>query len=124
LRVFVTKVFRRFQRKEGIDDDALCEAIARAEAGLVDAELGRGLMKQRVARSGKGRSGGYRTIIAYRIGRRAVFLFGFAKSGQDNISDRDEREVALTGTYIISLDDQSIETIIDGGELWELECHD
>lgn len=60
-----------------------------AERGLVDADLGGGIIKQRVARQGQGRSGGYRTLIAYRCGDFAVFLFGFAKSDRDNI-DADE----------------------------------
>jgi hypothetical protein len=54
----------RFQRKEGISNRSLCEAIDRAERGLIDADLGQGLIKQRVARPGEGRSGGYRTIVA------------------------------------------------------------
>jgi len=39
-------------------DDRLCEAVERAESGLIDANLGGGLIKQRVARLGQGRSGG------------------------------------------------------------------
>jgi hypothetical protein len=80
LRVFTTKVFARFARKERLDDRQLCEAIARAERGLVDADLGGNLIKQRVARSGRGRSGGYRTVVAFRASQRSVFLYGFAKS--------------------------------------------
>jgi hypothetical protein len=75
----------------------LREAIERAERGLVDADLGGGLIKQRVARSGEGRSGGYRMLVAYRLGDRAVFLYGFAKNEKDNI-DPDQllslREIA------------------------------
>jgi hypothetical protein len=80
LRIFRTKSFRRFQRKEGIDDRSLSEAINRAERGLIDADLGHGLIKQRVARPGEGRRGGFRTVIAYRIGERAVFLFALRKA--------------------------------------------
>jgi hypothetical protein len=50
LRIYKTKTFRRFQRKEGITDASLREAVTRAEAGSVDAKLGRCLIKQRVAR--------------------------------------------------------------------------
>ncbi len=64
-------------------------AIRQIEAGRVDADLGGGIVKQRVARRGQGKSGGYRTIIAYRSGDLAVFLFGFAKSDLDNISNKD-----------------------------------
>ena len=89
MRVFTTKVFARFARKERVDDSRLCEAIARAERGSIDAELGGNLIKQRVSRPGGGRSGAYRTVIAYRASQRSVFLYGFAKSERDNIGDRE-----------------------------------
>src|SRR3546814_2072097 len=80
-----------FSRKERIDDSALRDAVQRAECGLVDADLGGGVIKQRVARPGKGKSGGYRTLILFRHGDRAIFAFGFAKSAQANISKADLR---------------------------------
>jgi hypothetical protein len=82
MRVFKTKGLARFARREGLSDLALRDAILRAARGLVDAELGDGLIKQRVARAGQGRSGGYQMMIAYRQANRAVQLFGFAKSDQ------------------------------------------
>jgi len=66
LRIFKTKSFVRFARRERISDASLCEAIRRAERGLIDADLGGGVIKQRVARAGQGRSGGFRVLIAYR----------------------------------------------------------
>jgi hypothetical protein len=92
VRVFVTKWFTRYMRQERISDRLLCEAIARAELGVIDANLGGGLIKQRIARSGSGRSGGYRTLIAYRTARRTVFLYGFAKNERDNIGTRELAE--------------------------------
>jgi hypothetical protein len=76
LRIFKTRLFAKFARLERIPDASLREAIERA---------GRGVIKQRVGRRGQGRSRGYRTLIAYRFGEFAVFLFGFAKSDRDNI---------------------------------------
>jgi hypothetical protein len=35
----------------------------------------------------RGRSGGYRVLIAYRAKTRSVFLFGFAKSERGNVED-------------------------------------
>ncbi len=64
MRVFKTRWFARFAKREDISNDCLADAIARAERGLIDADLGGGLIKQRVARPGKGKSGGYRTLIA------------------------------------------------------------
>lgn len=99
MQIFKTKLFTRFARQEGISDARLNEAIERAACGLVDADLGGGVIKQRVARKGQGRSGGYRILMAFRLHNRAVFLYGFAKSERDNI-DADElallREVAAS----------------------------
>jgi hypothetical protein len=74
VRVLKTKWFARFARQERIDDASLREVIERADRGLIDADLGGSLVKQRVARLGMGRSGGYRVIIAYRVAELAVFL--------------------------------------------------
>lgn len=63
IRIFVTKNFDRKARKADLSDPLLIDAVMRAERGLVDANLGRFLIKQRIARAGKGRSGGYRTMI-------------------------------------------------------------
>ncbi len=87
MRIFKTKLFTRFTRRERIADRALCGAVQRAERGLIDADLGGGVIKQRIAREGQGRSGGYRTLLAFRSKERAVFLYGFAKSERDNIED-------------------------------------
>jgi hypothetical protein len=120
LRIFKTKSFRRFQRKERISDRSLSDAIGRAERGLVGADLGHGLIKQRVARPGEGRSGGFRTVIAYRVGARAFFLFGFAKSDQANLSKADERDLKDFGALLLALDARGIETMIAGDELTEV----
>jgi hypothetical protein len=87
----MTKWFVRFARKERIVDRTLREVVEQADRGLIDADLGNGLIKQRVARFGRGKSGGYRTIIIYRSERRAIFVFGFSKSSMANL-EPDELE--------------------------------
>ena len=121
LRIFRTKSFGRFQRKEGITDGSLADAISRAERGLIDTNLGHGLIKQRVARPGEGRRGGFRTVVAYRVGERAVFIFGFAKSDQANLSKADERDLKDFGALLLALDARGIETMIAGNELAEVK---
>ena len=120
MRVFKTKLFARFARKEDLGDKALAGAMAQIERGLIDAELGRGLIKQRVARIGEGKRGGFRTLIAYHIGKRAIFLFGFAKSDQANISPEDERDLKDYGAMLLALKDKDIEFMIENGELREV----
>jgi hypothetical protein len=85
MRVFKTGPFARFAKHEGIADQELCEAVRRAEKGSIDADLGGAVIKQRLARQGQGRSGGWRSIVLFRRGDRAFFVYGFAKSDRDNI---------------------------------------
>jgi hypothetical protein len=120
MRIYKIKGFARFQRREGIADMSLTEAIDGAERGLIDADLGGGLIKQRVARPGKGKSGGYRTLIAYRRGNRAVFLFGFAKNERANIDDDELDEWRDVGRAYIGLDAKGIEAAIAANELTEI----
>jgi hypothetical protein len=85
LRIFKNAWFGRFARREKIKDAVLKDAIARAERGIIDAELGGRVIKQRIARPGQGRSGGYRSIIIFQKGERALFVYGFAKSDREDI---------------------------------------
>jgi len=120
MRVFKTRFVARFCKAEGIGDEQLADAIARAERGLIDAALGGGLIKQRVARPGKGKSGGRRTLIAYRSGTRTVFLFGFAKNSMDNVSAKQLAEYKFFGQSILTADDDLIEAEIDEKRLMEV----
>ena len=122
MQIFKTKIFRKFQRKAKVNNKALCDAIGRAEDGLIDADLGRGLIKQRIPLSGQGKSGGTRSIIAYRSGTRAVFIFGFAKSKQENITAADERDMADTGAMLLGLDVKAIAAMVLDEELFEVIC--
>ena len=91
MQTFKTKAFSRFAGRERIDDAALCEAVDRARSGSVDADLGGGVIKLRIARKGGGRSGGFRTIVLFRRGDLAFFVYGFAKSARETLR-RDELE--------------------------------
>src|SRR2546422_7705865 len=89
LRTFKTKAFARFTNEAGIRDAALCDAVRDAERGLIVADLGGGVIKQRIARHGQGKSGGFGTLIVFRTGSRAFFVHGFAKNKKGNI-EKDE----------------------------------
>ena len=123
MRVYKIKGFARFQRRERITDKSLAEAVLGAERGLIDADLGGGLIKQRVARPGQGKSGGFRTLIAFRRGERAVLLFGFAKNERANIDDDELDEWRQVGRTYLELDDKGVEAAIAANELTEVS-HD
>lgn len=120
MRIFKTKWLGRFARRERIADDSLREAIARAERGLVDADLGGGVIKQRVARAGQGRSGGYRMLVAYRVGERAVFLYGFAKGERENIGPDELLTLREIGAEWLAADAENIARALEDGALQEV----
>lgn len=124
MRVFKNAWFARFCRKQGISDKALLEATDRVNRGLIDADLGGGVIKQRLARAGRGKSGGFRTIILYLAAERAFFVYGFAKSCRDNI-DKDE-EVAFkeAARYVLGLSDSRLAELIDLKHFTEVHDHD
>ena len=120
MRAFKTKWFVRYARRERIGDHGLCEAIDRAERGIIDADLGGGVIKQRVARTGQGRSSGHRLLIAYRSGDRAVFLYGFAKSERDNVEDDELATLREIAAGWLEADDERLERAIEEGILQEV----
>ena len=120
LRIFKTKSFARFARRERITDRSLCEAVRRAERGLVDADLGGGVIKQRVARPGQGRSGGFRMLVAYRAKARSVFLFGFAKSERDNVDDDELATLREIGKVFLTADDAAMARALAEGIIQEV----
>jgi len=121
VRVYKTKPFARFQRRERITDETLCAAIADAEAGLIEADLG-GLIKQRVARPGSGKRDGYRTVIAYRKGMRAFFLLGFAKSARANIDDDELAALKRRAAGLLAAADRALDEMIADEDLTEVDC--
>jgi hypothetical protein len=124
VRIFKTKEFARFARRAGISDEVLCDAIDRAERGLIDADLGGGLIKQRVARPGQGRSGGYRTVIVWRAGQRSFFVYGFAKSGQADLTPKELEVYQRIAGLLLGYDDDAIKGAMAANELVELTCDD
>ena len=121
MRVFKTKWFARYARRERIEDSTLCGAIERAERGIVDADLGGGVIKQRVARSGQGRSGGYRVLIAYRFGDRSVFLYGFAKNQRENIEEDELATLREIAAGWLEADDKGLNKGVEKGILQEVQ---
>jgi hypothetical protein len=110
----------RFALRERIADDSLIEAIKRAESGSIDADLGGGLIKQRVARQGRGRSGGYRMMIAYKTNDMAIFLLGFAKNEQDNVTSEQLAALRKLANVWLRTSEARIADAIDEGVLHEV----
>ena len=124
MRVFKNKPFARFARKARITDAVLWAAIADASRGLIDADLGGGVVKQRIARQGGGKSGGFRTIVLFRLGERAFFVRGFAKSEMDNIQDDELAAFKILAAKMLSYDEAALALAVAEGILMEVKGDD
>jgi hypothetical protein len=124
MQVFKTKWFTRFARKERISDKKLKKAIQEVEKGLIDGDLGSGLIKKRVSRAGESKRGGYRTIIVYRTRDRAVFVYGFPKSSKASLSALELDGYQKLTSLLLKFDDNDIKKALNTGELKEVEYHE
>ena len=114
----------RFAEREGLEDAALCEAVRRAGEGLIDADLGGGIIKQRITRKGGGRSGGFRTTVLFRQGELAFFVHGFAKSDRDNLRRKELSGLRSLADQYLGLDAAGLAAAQATGTIIEVECND
>ncbi|MEQ9643743.1 MAG: type II toxin-antitoxin system RelE/ParE family toxin [Alphaproteobacteria bacterium] len=124
MRVFKTKPFARFANAERIADAALLDAVRRAEAGLIDADLGGGVIKQRIARSGQGKSGGYRSIVLFRRGDLAYFVYGFPKNSRDNLRRDELKGFRRLADRMLGFDDRAIAVALRDKDMKEVDYDD
>ena len=122
MRVFKNKPFDRFADREEIADEELCRAVWQAEQGLIDADLGGGVIKQRLARKGQGKSGGYRSIVIFRRAERAFFVYGFAKGDRANIRRDELQAFRKLASEMLVLDNKELKAAMRNGTITEVIC--
>ncbi len=120
MRIFKNKPADKAARKLGLSDADFVAAVVAAERGLVDAYLGGGVIKQRIARQGEGKSGGFRSIILLKSRERAIFVYVFAKNAQDNITMLELAQIRRLAPILFALDDSDLTKSIKAGELIEV----
>ncbi len=122
-RVFKTISFARWLRKSELTDSQLCAAVKEMEQGLIDAHLGGGVVKKRVAIAGRGKSSGARTLVATNYKHRWFFVFGFEKNVRANISDNELEALQDIASDLLSLGTPQLDAAVAHGKLLEI-CHD
>ena len=123
LRVFKTRHFARWMRKTTLTDASLCEAIAEMRRGLIDADLGGGVVKKRLALAGRGKRGGARTLVATNKGDRWFFLYGFEKNDRANISDAELEALQAVAAELLACTAAQLDIALKDRSLDEI-CHD
>ncbi|KFC51565.1 hypothetical protein DK37_00515 [Halomonas sp. SUBG004] len=120
MRVFKNKAFSKWAAKEGLDDAALLAAVEEMERGLIDADLGGHVVKKRVAIGGRGKSRGVRTLLAYKIGNKAFFVYGFAKNARANINAEELKALRHLAKELLGYGDKALAEAIQYGALIEV----
>ena len=123
LRIFLTTWFERFARQQRIEDSDLYGAISRADEGLIDADLGGGVIKQRIARQNEGRSRGFRSIILLRRGDRAFSVYGFAKGNRGNLRPGELEVYRGFADEVFGYDEADLDRAVELNKLKELKDH-
>lgn len=122
-RVFRTRAFSKWLKKSDLDDVDLCSAVAEMERGLIDADLGGGVVKKRIARPGRGKSAGARTVVATRHGSHWFFVHGFDKNERENITKPELDAFRELAGKLLPMADRQIADLLTDGELTEI-CSD
>jgi hypothetical protein len=121
MRIFKNKMFNRWAANEGLGDDALIAAVNEILQDLIDADLGGHVLKKRVALAGRGKRSGVRTLLAYKAGNRAFFVYGFAKNALENISARELKALKHFAKILLDLGERELTQAIMDGALIEVK---
>lgn len=123
MKIYKNRTFDRWARKSGLNNLSLCNAVNEMAAGLYDADLGGGLFKKRIAKPGKGKSGGFRTLIATNNEDRWFFIFGFSKNERSNIDKDEEEALKMLSKQLLAYTPDELEQAKNSNALIEVICN-
>lgn len=123
MRIFKTKYFTKWAKKEKLSDKQLCAAVDEISDGLIDAKLGDFIYKKRVASPGRGKRGGFRTILAFKEKEKVFFIYGFAKSEVENVSKQQLEQLKELGRMFIKYSQSELQKALDEKVIREVSHH-
>ena len=120
MRIFKNKAFSKWANKENLDDESLRLSVIEMDKGLIDADLGGHVFKKRIAIAGRGKSGGIRTLLVYKTGNKAFFVYGFAKNSRANIKTEELKGLKTYAGILLSYSDKELKQAMKSGALIEV----
>jgi hypothetical protein len=121
MQIYKSKWFTKWADKEGLTDDALKEAVSEMEKGLIDADLGGHVYKKRAPIEGQGKSSGLRTILAFKVGNKAFFMYGFPKNARDNIDSKELKAFKRLAKELLGYSDAQLKKALKTGSMVEVK---
>ncbi len=122
VKVYATRWFARWAAKQGLDRVALARAAYEVRSGLYEADLGGGLLKKRVARSGQGKRGGFRALVVTNKKDLWIFVYGFSKNERSSLDSTEQEYLKKLAHHFLSLTAQALKEAERAGELTEVPC--
>jgi len=119
--IYKTRNFTRWARKTGLNDSLLETAVLEIQKGLLEADLGGGIVKKRIALPGRGKRGSTRTLLATNRDDRWFFVFGFEKNERENISENELATLKMLAKDLLGMAPAQIADAIEEGSLVEVE---
>jgi hypothetical protein len=121
VRILKTPLFAKWAKKEKLLDKPLWQAVQEMEQGLVDANLGGHIYKKRISLQGRGKRGGARSILAYQVKEKALFIYGFAKNEKATISAEDLKIAKTFAREWLGYSSEQLDKLVKDGKLYEVE---
>jgi len=118
--IYKTRHFNRWAGKASLSDDLLRRAVEEMINGLIDADLGGGVFKKRIALPGRGKSGSTRTLLATNRDDRWIFILGFEKNERANISDKERDALRMIAKDLLGLSAEQLQKMVNEGALMEV----
>lgn len=114
------KAFAKWAKEEDLTDAALMEIVHEMQQGLYGVNLGGGVYKKRVAHGGRGKSGGVRVILAFKLNELAIFVYGFSKNEKYNITHKQKSVLKALAKIYFSYNEEQMTQAKRAGELIEV----
>lgn len=121
MRIFKGNDFAKWAKKNKISDESLVIAVDEISKGLIDANLGGGVLKKRVSIANRGKRGGARTILAFRLEGISIFMYGYAKNEKSNLTSHEEKALKTLAKIYLSLSNKELDVVVSKGELVEIK---
>jgi hypothetical protein len=119
--IYKYKIFHQWAKSEKISDATLSKVAKEVADGHYEASLGKGLYKKRIAKPGRGKSAGYRTLLAFKKDHNTFFIYGFSKNEKSSINDRETDTYKKLSAIYLELTDKQLLLLVQSGELIEVK---
>lgn len=123
MQILKNKAFNKWAKKENLDDRLLLKMVQEMEQGLYEGNLGGGIYKKRMPIAGRGKRGGGRAIVAFKLSRITIFIYGFSKKQKDDLTDEEKEVLQDLAKVYFSYSESELSKAINAGKLIEV-CYE